>query len=266
LLFGQGGSDVEGIIHFYPFNTWNKDAHDGSGRPIAAFILAAMRIGGDYHQYGCADETATDNGVSHLHDRTPAKSSHIPLSWREENVFGLPSPIPAPSQPCPPAVSAPNQSHDQQQDHGADSGIDDRGNSAGAQMDAELGQEPAADKGAGNSDDEITDESEAGALHDLTCEPSGNEANQEYDQQAFARHVHLIRPKGRSEAGSDALPASSGATAPYRGFIQQDRRGEAAPAGSEITYGSSYRERKSTEGRFWLVPLSRQRQAGQRGE
>jgi hypothetical protein len=28
-------------------------------------------------------------------------------------------------------------------------------------------------------------------LHDLAGEPAGNEANKQYDQQAFARHIHF---------------------------------------------------------------------------
>ena len=34
--------------------------------------------------------------------------------------------------------------------------------------------------------------SEAGPLHDLAGEPAGNEADKQYDQQAFTRHVHLV--------------------------------------------------------------------------
>jgi hypothetical protein len=38
----------------------------------------------------------------------------------------------------------------------------------------------------------VADESEAGSPHDLAGEPAGNEANKQYDQQAFTRHVHLV--------------------------------------------------------------------------
>src|SRR6185503_12690543 len=59
-------------------------------------------------------------------------------------------------------------------------------------MDPELGQQPASDKGPQDSDDKIADESEAGPLHDLAGEPAGNEPDKQYDQQAFARHVHVV--------------------------------------------------------------------------
>ena len=62
----------------------------------------------------------------------------------------------------------------------------------GPEMDAELGQQPATNKGAQDSDDKIADESEAGPLHDLAGEPAGNEPDKQYDQQAFARHVHVV--------------------------------------------------------------------------
>jgi hypothetical protein len=40
-----------------------------------------------------------------------------------------------------------------------------------------LRQEPAADEGAHNSNDEIADDPKPGALHDLTGQPSSNEAS-----------------------------------------------------------------------------------------
>ena len=62
-------------------------------------------------------------------------------------------------------------------------------------MDAELGQQPTSDEGTDDSDDEIADDPEPGALHDLAGEPTGNQADQQYDEKAFARHVHAY-PSG----------------------------------------------------------------------
>jgi hypothetical protein len=46
-------------------------------------------------------------------------------------------------------------------------------------------------------------------LHDLAGEPAGNEADKQYDQQAFARHVHLVTSRfareGASQTGSAAV-------------------------------------------------------------
>jgi hypothetical protein len=37
----------------------------------------------------------------------------------------------------------------------------------------------------------VADNPEPGALHDLAGQPSGNEADHQYDQETFTRHVHL---------------------------------------------------------------------------
>jgi hypothetical protein len=72
-----------------------------------------------------------------------------------------------------------------------------------------LGQQPASEKGAQDSDDKVADESEAGPLHDLAGEPAGNEANKQDDQQAFTRHVHLVTSRfAREEASQTGLPMS----------------------------------------------------------
>jgi hypothetical protein len=78
----HGGADVEWVLHFNPVNTWYENTRYEMGGPIAAFILAAVRIRRDNHQYGRSDETATNNGVSHIHDRTPAGSSQMPNKLR----------------------------------------------------------------------------------------------------------------------------------------------------------------------------------------
>jgi hypothetical protein len=57
-------------------------------------------------------------------------------------------------------------------------------------MDAQLRQQPASDKGAQYPDNEVTDDSKTGPLHDLTRQPACNETDKQYDQQAFARHIH----------------------------------------------------------------------------
>jgi len=54
-------------------------------------------------------------------------------------------------------------------------------------MNPELRQQPAPDEGADDSDDEIADDPETGALHDLTSKPPGNEADQQDDEKTFAR-------------------------------------------------------------------------------
>ena len=57
---------------------------------------------------------------------------------------------------------------------------------------AELRQQPAAEEGTDDSDDEIADDPEPRALHDLTRKPPGKEADEHNDEKALARHVHFV--------------------------------------------------------------------------
>jgi hypothetical protein len=54
-----------------------------------------------------------------------------------------------------------------------------------------LRKQPTTDEGAYDSNDDIADDPEPGALHDLTGQPSGNQADQQDDQKTFTGHVHL---------------------------------------------------------------------------
>jgi hypothetical protein len=58
-------------------------------------------------------------------------------------------------------------------------------------MDTEPGQQPTAYKGAEDTDDQIADDPESGPAYDLTGQPAGDETYEQYDQKAFARHIHL---------------------------------------------------------------------------
>jgi len=71
-----------------------------------------------------------------------------------------------------------NEPDDQQQYKCVESGVDDRRDHAQAKMDAELRQQPATDKGANDSDEEIANDPKACASHDLACQPSGDESDQ----------------------------------------------------------------------------------------
>ena len=62
---------------------------------------------------------------------------------------------------------------------------------ARAEVQAELREKPAANEGTCDSDEEVADDPEAGPLHDLARQPSGNEADHQYDQETFTRHMHL---------------------------------------------------------------------------
>src|ERR1700682_5254317 len=91
----------------------------------------------------------------------------------------------AAAAPTPSAPASAEQPHDEQQHHGANRRIDDRGDETGAEMDAEARQQPIADERADDADQEIADEAKAGPLDDLTRQPAGDETDEQYDEQTF---------------------------------------------------------------------------------
>jgi hypothetical protein len=64
-------------------------------------------------------------------------------------------------------------------------------------MDAQLREQPATDEGANNSDGEIGNEAETGATHDLSCEPAGDDTDQQNDEKTFPRHDVLPEASAR---------------------------------------------------------------------
>jgi hypothetical protein len=57
-------------------------------------------------------------------------------------------------------------------------------------MDADLRQQPVPDKGAHDPDQEVADDPEPRPPNDFTSQPASNDADEQYDQQAFIRHMH----------------------------------------------------------------------------
>jgi hypothetical protein len=96
----------------------------------------------------------------------------------------LPAPAPAPA--ATKAAAAADEPHDEQENQRPDGCVDDGGDNSDAKVEAELGQQPVANEGANDPDEEVTDESEPGASHDLTRQPSGNEADHQYDKETLA--------------------------------------------------------------------------------
>ena len=62
-------------------------------------------------------------------------------------------------------------------------------------MNAEFPKQPGPNEGAQYTDDEVTDDAESRALHDLTGQPSSNLADHHHDQETFSRDVHLQTPR-----------------------------------------------------------------------
>src|ERR1700730_18260189 len=84
-----------------------------------------------------------------------------------------------------PAAATPKQPDDQKQHDGTDSGVDDRADNPHAKVDTDARQQPIADERADNADDQVTDQSEAGPLDNLTGQPPGDETDKNDDKQTF---------------------------------------------------------------------------------
>jgi hypothetical protein len=102
---------------------------------------------------------------------------------------GSPSPTTAPS--TSPSTTTAEQPHDEEQQYSADGSVDDRADDAAAEMDAELRQQPAADKSTQDADNQITDDAKTRPADDLARQPARDEAYEQNNQQAFARHIHF---------------------------------------------------------------------------
>jgi hypothetical protein len=92
-----------------------------------------------------------------------------------ENVAGLSSPT---------SPSKDNPENDQKQD-GANGCRDDGGDNANAKVDAQPWQQPTAYQSADNPNGNVSDETKAGASHDLAGKPSSDKANQQNDEETF---------------------------------------------------------------------------------
>jgi hypothetical protein len=57
-------------------------------------------------------------------------------------------------------------------------------------VNADARQQPIADEGSQNADDDVADEPEPGAPHKLTGQPAGHETHQQDNQQTFIGNVN----------------------------------------------------------------------------
>jgi hypothetical protein len=52
-------------------------------------------------------------------------------------------------------------------------------------MNAKLRHQPIANESADNADDHVTNEPKPGPIHEVAGQPSGHNANQQYDKETF---------------------------------------------------------------------------------
>jgi hypothetical protein len=120
-----------------------------------------------------------------------------------------PSAPPAATPPVSPSGATSKKSHDEEQQYRTDGSVHDCADHSRTEMDTQLRQQPASDKGAQNPDNEVTNDPKSGASHNLTCQPARDETDKQYHQQAFTRHIHGAIPHSWSDAAlqADLLPS-----------------------------------------------------------
>src|SRR5438270_13282596 len=93
-----------------------------------------------------------------------------------------------PSTPSPASASAScaaQHTDDKQEQHGSDSGINDRRDNPGSEVDVELRQQPAAEESSSDSYEQVTENSKSYPPHQVASQPSCNDTHCNYDNQAF---------------------------------------------------------------------------------
>jgi hypothetical protein len=98
-------------------------------------------------------------------------------------------------EPAAPAASgAPtaNQSQDQQKDDGSNKSVEDEGNYSRPKVNTKSRQQPIANECADQSDQQITDQSEAATLHHPAGQPARNYSNNDDNQKTLIGQVHNI--------------------------------------------------------------------------
>jgi hypothetical protein len=90
-----------------------------------------------------------------------------------------------------------DQSQNDQQDNGPNKGVDDRGNEAAADCNADLREQPTCDQAADDTNDNVADQSVAAALDHHTGKPTGNGADDQPNDECLCVHVspHLLARK-----------------------------------------------------------------------
>jgi hypothetical protein len=111
-------------------------------------------------------------------------------SWRGRS----PASAPAPISPATPA----NEAKDEQQYDCTYKSVDNQRDNSHTEMNVEPRQQPITDESAQQSNYQVPDQPESPASHHLSCQPTGNEPNQNNDQEALIRQMHGSLPKSKA--------------------------------------------------------------------
>ena len=111
------------------------------------------------------------------------------------------------------AANPGDQPEKNEQDDRAECGVGDERDLTGTEVDAQLRQQPIADKCPDDADDQVADETVAATPHDVAGEPSGDNADNNNDDQTVPIRLTPTPTTFRSpEAQSYPLDAQDGRT------------------------------------------------------
>jgi hypothetical protein len=79
-----------------------------------------------------------------------------------------------------------DQADEHKKQYRAKRGLNDCRDDARTEMDSKLRKEPARNEGAYDPHDEVADEAKACTPDDLAREPTGGDADDQYDEKVFA--------------------------------------------------------------------------------
>lgn len=110
---------------------------------------------------------------------------------RQRGASDAGSPASTPPPAATKATTTADESYDEKEEERTDRRVDDRGDDARAKMNTDLGHQPFPDECSYDAYDEIANDPESGASHDLACQPSCDDTYYQYDKETFSRHVHV---------------------------------------------------------------------------
>src|ERR1700727_1313788 len=103
---------------------------------------------------------------------------------------------PAPAASVVTAATA-DQPEQQQKDNSPDKGVDDQSDNADPEVNTKLRQQPIADEGADQTDQQITDQSETAPFHYPARQIAGDNSNNDDHEKALIGQVHdFVSRKG----------------------------------------------------------------------
>src|SRR5262249_17733834 len=98
--------------------------------------------------------------------------------------------------------------NDQKYDR-ANRGVDDRADETGERHEPQLPEQPDADEGAHDADDDVPEESEAKTAHDLPGQPAGDRADDQHDDNAVYSNHHVLPPGCPPDTPGHERPAAT---------------------------------------------------------